>query len=453
MTNPERNPVEQWCQSGSEVAVADRPEVEVLTAREVPLGGPRAMTVRRTLPQRQRSLIGAWCFADHYGPDDVSVAGGMDVAPHPHTGLQTVSWLFSGEIEHRDSLGMHAYVRPGEVNLMTGGHGICHSEVSTPATTVLHGVQLWLALPDSDRHAPRNFEHHVPEPSTSRRDAAGVPRVAGRQHLAGGHLHAAAGRGAGAGAWARLELPIDPRSSTASWSTPAASSCAAARGERGAGLPGDRAPDRDGREPNPTPSRVVILGGEPFDEEIVMWWNFVGRSHDEIVAFREAWQSGSDQFGEVAGYRARFRGCPRPRCPTLGSSRGARPDRVVRADSGPLRGRIPYSPVRSNLSAHSISHRRQSRRNSTVSSTRTQSKSNSSHQSTTSTTAAPGLDTSTYGPPPAPWNDQGPTSGASRVAAPQQGRGPVRQRAAPSPVTRGRERGSIRSPRSGRWRS
>src|SRR5690606_18841892 len=120
------------------------------------------MTVRRTLPQRARTLIGAWCFADHYGPDDVGATGGMDVPPHPHTGLQTVSWLFRGEVEHRDSLGTHALVRPGEPNLQTGGYGIAHSEVSTARTTVLHGVQLWVALPEQHRDAPRDFQHHVP---------------------------------------------------------------------------------------------------------------------------------------------------------------------------------------------------------------------------------------------------------------------------------------------------
>lgn len=88
----------------------------------------------------------------------------MDVPPHPHTGLQTVSWLFSGEVEHRDSAGVHAMVRPGELNLMTAGAGICHSEVSTAATTVLHGVQLWVALPDSDRDTGRDFAHYVPQP-------------------------------------------------------------------------------------------------------------------------------------------------------------------------------------------------------------------------------------------------------------------------------------------------
>ena len=99
MSNLEDKPPEITCES------AAAPQIEIMTAREVPLGGLRAMTVRRTLPQRQRSLIGAWCFVDHYGPDPVDDTGGMNVAPHPHTGLQTVSWLFEGEIEHRDSAG------------------------------------------------------------------------------------------------------------------------------------------------------------------------------------------------------------------------------------------------------------------------------------------------------------------------------------------------------------
>ena len=98
----------------------------------------------------------------------------MDVPPHPHTGLQTVSWLFSGEVEHRDSAGVHAMIRPGELNLMTAGAGICHSEVSTAGTQFLHGVQLWVALPDSDRDTGRDFAHHVPSP---RRVAGAQVRV------------------------------------------------------------------------------------------------------------------------------------------------------------------------------------------------------------------------------------------------------------------------------------
>ena len=134
--------------------------VQVIAAREVPLGGLRAMTVRRTLPSRDRAFVGAWCFADHYGPEHGIC---MDVPPHPHTGLQTVSWLFEGEIEHRDSGGVHAMVRPGEVNLMTSGHGIAHSEVSTPERDLLHGVQLWVALPEHDRDLVREFQHHSPD--------------------------------------------------------------------------------------------------------------------------------------------------------------------------------------------------------------------------------------------------------------------------------------------------
>ena len=135
----------------------------LLEPREVPLGGPRGMTVHRTLPARRTSLIGAWCFADHFGPDDVSATGGMRVARHPHTGLATVSWLFAGAITHRDSIGSHALVRPGDVDLMVAGSGITHSEFSTLDTTVLHGVQLWYALPDRARFRDREFTVHTPE--------------------------------------------------------------------------------------------------------------------------------------------------------------------------------------------------------------------------------------------------------------------------------------------------
>ena len=120
--------------------------------------------VRRTLPQRARSLIGAWCFVDSYGPTPAPRARTMDTPPHPHTGLQTVSWLYQGEIEHRDSAGHHAMVEPGQVNLMTAGAGIQHSEVSTDDARTLHGVQLWIALPDASRGVAPFFESFAPEP-------------------------------------------------------------------------------------------------------------------------------------------------------------------------------------------------------------------------------------------------------------------------------------------------
>ena len=130
----------------------DPERVQLIEPKDVQLGDAQALRVRRTLPSLRRSFVGAWCFVDHYGPQRGIC---MDVPPHPHTGLQTVSWLFEGEIEHRDSGGVHAMVRPGEVNLMTSGHGIAHSEVSTPARDLLHGVQLWVVLPDASKGTRR----------------------------------------------------------------------------------------------------------------------------------------------------------------------------------------------------------------------------------------------------------------------------------------------------------
>ncbi|WP_316528882.1 pirin family protein [Kitasatospora brasiliensis] len=283
---------------------APAPRVEVLPARDVPLGGPRAMTVRRTLPQRSRTMIGAWCFVDHYGPDDVASTGGMDVAPHPHTGLQTVSWLFTGEIEHRDSLGVHAYVRPGEVNLMTSGHGIAHSEVSTPATTVLHGVQLWVALPEEHRHTGRDFHHHAPAPITL---GGGEARV---------FLGTLAGDTSPVPTFTPLlgaELILHPQATATLDVDPAFEhGLLVDSGEvRFAGTPlrpaelGYLAPGHRTitlTNTADTNARLVLLGGTPFEEQIVMWWNFIGRTHEDIVQAREEWQAAADRFGAVEGY-------------------------------------------------------------------------------------------------------------------------------------------------------
>ena len=266
--------------------------------------GPRAIRVRRTLPQRQRSLVGAWCFADHYGPENVATGARMDVAPHPHTGLQTVSWLFAGEVEHRDSLGTHALVRPGELNLMTSGHGICHSEVSTAATTVLHGVQLWVALPDADRDRERDFRHYAPPAA----DLGGATARVFLGTLAGQRSPVPAyspllGAEIVLAPHARLALPADPAFEHGVLVDAGPVSMSGLRLER-AQL-GYRPPGADTVElANLTgaPARVLLLGGTPFEEDIIMWWNFVGRSHEEISAFRQAWEAGDDQFGHVEGY-------------------------------------------------------------------------------------------------------------------------------------------------------
>jgi redox-sensitive bicupin YhaK (pirin superfamily) len=312
VSNVEARPEELQC-----AAVAPTAGLEVLEAREVPLGGPRAMTVRRTLPQRQRSLIGAWCFADHYGPDDVGATGGMDVPPHPHCGLQTVSWLFSGEIEHRDSLGSHALIKPGELNLMTGGLGIAHSEVATPSTSVLHGAQLWVALPDRNRNAPKAFQHYAPEPTLM--DGASVSVFLGSlagttspvetyTPLLGAEIVPDAG--------ARLELPLDPayeHGVLADTEDLTLEGTTLPRGAMGYLPPGCATLTLTNDAP--TPGRLLLLGGPPFDEEIVMWWNFVGRSHEDIVQAREDWMAHSERFGEVAGYAGDVTHLPAPVIP------------------------------------------------------------------------------------------------------------------------------------------
>lgn len=380
MSNVEPAPQQVVCHSGGLPGVATecrgRAPVEIITSRAVPLGGPRAMTVHRTLPQRQRSLIGPWCFVDHYGPDDVSATGGMDVAPHPHTGLQTVSWLFEGAISHIDSGGSTGTVLPGEVNLMTAGVGICHSEVSTPHTSTLHGVQLWLALPDADRHEQsRRFEHHVPE--HVRVEGVGAEVVAGSgESGAGARASQSAGQvrdalaagqvrdGLAAGQATAHTAQAANQATQAAYQAPNQATHPAAGGELlvflGV-LHGVRSPVKTyspvvGAElrldPHATvdlavdpahehgilvdagdievedvpiarrsmaytgigvkqlrvrnrssqPGRVLVLGGEPFGEEIVMWWNFVGRTHAEIEQFRADWEAHSARFGEVAGY-------------------------------------------------------------------------------------------------------------------------------------------------------
>lgn len=311
MSNVESDPIEVRCaEPGAQPA--SHAATEVIESREVPLGGPRAMLVRRTLPQRQRSLIGAWCFADHYGPDEVAGSGGMDVAPHPHTGLQTVSWLFEGEIEHRDSLGMHALVRPGELNLMTGGRGICHSEVSTPSTTVLHGVQLWVALPDAHRDADRDFVHYAPEPveldgarlRVFLGDLAGsTSPVATFTPLLGAEITLEPGT--------TLHLEVDPAMEhglLVDAGPLLLRGTELARGELGYLRPGRTMIAI--HNPGAEPGRAILLGGEPFGEEIVMWWNFVGRTHEDIVAARAEWEAGSARFGEVAGYEPPHAGAP-----------------------------------------------------------------------------------------------------------------------------------------------
>lgn len=297
MSNLETEPEELVCPP-------DPPRgIEILEPRDVPLGGPRAMGVRRTLPQKARSLIGAWCFVDHYGPEPIA----MDVPPHPHTGLQTVSWLFSGEIEHRDGVGSHAVIVPGGLNLMTAGRGIAHSEVSLRSDAgatppLLHGAQLWIALPDSARHGEPFFETYTPHPVTvgSATVRVFLGSLAGStstaqvfSELLGAQIDLPAGRS--------VTLDVDPRFELGILLDAGALTVA------GADVPVSHlAYLPPGSETltltaGSTDARLLLIGGVPLGEQIVMWWNFIGRTHEEIVEYREDWESGR-RFAPVTGY-------------------------------------------------------------------------------------------------------------------------------------------------------
>ncbi|AZA11946.1 pirin family protein [Corynebacterium gerontici] len=272
--------------------------IETISSREVPLGGPRAMRVMRTLPHKQRPTIGAWCFADHYGPDELR----MDVPPHPHTGLQTVSWLFEGEIKHDDAGDNHALVHPGDLVIMTAGHGISHSEVSVSKR--LHGVQLWTVLPLEHRDTERRL------------DVYQVPRTELDCGYAYVYLGSLLGQVSPVKTFTPLlgaEIVLNPGTTLRLELNP--------EFEHGVLLDNGQV-EVEGvriepseivyagigehslqvRNTSKTTARVVVLGGEPFQEEFVMWWNFIGRSHEEIERFRQQWQSQDERFGSFEGY-------------------------------------------------------------------------------------------------------------------------------------------------------
>jgi quercetin 2,3-dioxygenase len=286
-------PVEPGC------GEPEAPEVELLEGRLADVGG---MEVRRSLPRRQRRTVGAWCFADHFGP--TAPPASMQVGPHPHTGLATVTWLVEGEVLHRDSLGSTQAVRPGQLNLMTAGHGVSHSEEQTSGR--IHGIQLWVAQPDGSRNGDAAFEHHGELPALTLGSADAtvlVGEVAGARSPARADtpllgLELVSGGGT-------ADVPLDQAFEHALVvldGTVAVDGVAVVPGVLaylGSGRDGVAIDMRRG-------ARAVLLGGEPFAEQIVMGWNFVGRSRDEVTQAGADWNAGHERFGRVASALARI---------------------------------------------------------------------------------------------------------------------------------------------------
>lgn len=285
-------------------------DVLVVHPRTVPLGEGDAFSAERVLPQRGLSLIGGWCFLDHFGPD----APPLRIASHPHTGLQTITWLFAGRVRHRDSLGTDVVVGPGEVSLMTAGRGITHTEYSDLAGGGTHGVQLWAALPDAHRFIEPHVEQFAPEPVRMGDHEVAIfvgeigwedSPVTVYSPLAAAEVRFASDD--------PLVIDVPP-----GWEYGVLADTEPVEVDGVVLQPGELAYLAPGR---PTFSvhanasaghvvRALLIGGEPLGEDVIVWWNFVGRTHDEIAAWRADYQAG---LGDPTdGDPSRFTPTPAP---------------------------------------------------------------------------------------------------------------------------------------------
>lgn len=271
--------------------------MEITPSKQAQVG---RLLVRRALPRPRRRTIGAWCFADHMGPADVAPEAGADIGPHPHTGLQTVTWLVDGQLLHRDSLGSEQVITPGQLNLMTAGHGVAHAEESTGRYRgTLEGIQLWIAQPERTRHGSAAFEHH-----------ADLPRV----DIAQGVATVLVGEFDGAASPARRDtdlvgVDLDLSADTAiPLTTGFEYGLVVLRGHvsiDGQDLaPGQLAYLEPGADELGLTvgehTRALLIGGVPFEAPIQMSWNFVARTQAELEQAYASWAADDGRFGTVA---------------------------------------------------------------------------------------------------------------------------------------------------------
>jgi redox-sensitive bicupin YhaK (pirin superfamily) len=285
-------------------------EIEVLDGRAARVG---AFGVTRVLPRRARRTVGAWCFADQMGPGRVGPERGLDIGPHPHIGLQTVTWLLDGQVLHRDSLGSEQLIRPGQVNLMTAGHGVAHSEETAGVRQGdLHGIQLWVAQPEATRNGPPAFEHHANLPQAEIDGAVATvlvgdfagARSPARRDTAHMGVDLALPPG-------RATLPLDPGYEHAI--VVARGAVAVGSTTVGPGHLGYLGLGRDELAVEALEaSRILLIGGIPLADQLLMWWNYVARTRDEVLTAHDQWTAGDDRFGEVASPLARIDVDPPP---------------------------------------------------------------------------------------------------------------------------------------------
>ncbi|MBV8469057.1 MAG: pirin family protein [Pelomonas sp.] len=293
-----------------------------LAGRAGDVGG---LPIVRALPHRERRTIGAWCFLDHAGPALLQ-GHGMDVPPHPHTGLQTFSWMIDGEVLHRDSLGHEQVLRPGQVNLMTAGRGIAHSEQSLGDR--LHLAQLWIALPDEQRFCAPAFEHFPVLPVMDRGGFSLtllVGELLGARSPVTVHSPLLGADLACAGA-ADSVLPLQAGFEHGLMVLEGALEVEADEQPAERLAPGSLLALEPGfqrlRLRADAPARALLLGGEPLAQTPLLWWNFVGRTGEEIAGFAQQWNSLSGDFADAAvpGYTSSSGGAERllsPEVPAL----------------------------------------------------------------------------------------------------------------------------------------
>jgi redox-sensitive bicupin YhaK (pirin superfamily) len=275
--------------------------LELIEARQRDLGG---FTVRRVLPADARQMVGPFIFFDHLGPAQFEPGHGIDVRPHPHIALATVTYLFSGSLEHRDSLGSVREIRPGDVNWMTAGNGIAHSERTPHAARAagekIHGIQSWVALPDGHEDLEPSFVHY-PASSLPRRSREGVSLSV----IAG---HAFGMRSPVATLWPTLyvHVQLTPGSILELPNEHAERGVYVVQGELNIGstklAEGQLAVLQAGTAPSLRAvgeAQVMLLGGDRFPTPRFIWWNFVASSPERIEAAKDRWAN--RQFAAVPG--------------------------------------------------------------------------------------------------------------------------------------------------------
>ncbi len=294
--------------------------IEVTPSRSADVAG---VPVRRALPRRTRRTVGAWCFVDHVGPLAVTDELGVQIGPHPHIGLQTVTWLLAGEQLHRDSLGSEQTVRPGQLNLMTAGAGVAHAEETLDYRGPVHGVQLWVALPEATRHGPAAFEHHADLPEVELGDVTATLLVGELAGSVSPARHDTPLLGA--------DLAVRPGAAVLPLRKDFEHAVVVLDGVLRLGdrvvLPGDLAHIGPGRDELPVTAdeatRAVLLGGPPFEAPILMWWNFVARTRQEVLAAYDDWRGGEQRFGGTGSALPRI---PAPALPWRSEPPGPEPN-------------------------------------------------------------------------------------------------------------------------------